>query len=399
MSLFSRLLGDERSFPLEHRLSNGLMLVVAAITLATVLYNALAEILHIAEPGVATTANYVLAITGFVFLGLYLWSRRGRVFERPAWLSLFLFVLVFYPAIWIGNYGVDGNIAVISLGGVVAAASLFSGWRRNLMFVVTAATTAGLFLVDYHELVEIDQYKTRFGRYLDTFATLTQVAIGIAAAVIGMRTSYQRERDKTNEYAKLVEQTNHKLESALVQNQLLARTDELTRLPNRRYFQELLVQRIGEATRYQRILSLAIIDVDHFKSINDTHGHAIGDQILSELGSLLNNQLRDADVCARWGGEEFVLLCPETSLAGIHVVAERLRTRVQRQVFPNAVPVTISIGLATWQAGDTEQSLFERADRALYSAKHSGRNRVVDVETLTEPAAVAETKTSRGGPL
>ena len=121
---------------------------------------------------------------------------------------------------------------------------------------------------------------------------------------------------------------------------------------------------------------LALIDVDLFKAINDRLGHDAGDAVLRQVALLMRAELREVDQLGRWGGEEFLLCAPDTSLAAAQPLAERLRRAVARHDFGQGVPVTVSIGLAPLLADDTPERLLQRADRALYRAKAQGRNRV-----------------------
>jgi len=155
-------------------------------------------------------------------------------------------------------------------------------------------------------------------------------------------------------------------------------TDYLTRLSNRRRLEEQGAILIEAARRYGRPLSLVMIDVDYFKSINDALGHLAGDGVLMELARVLEGEVRAADVLARWGGEEFVVLAPETTEAEAAAFAERIRARVAEHGFAPAESVTLSIGLAELAGPEEDMaSLYERADRALYRAKRAGRNRVI----------------------
>jgi len=167
----------------------------------------------------------------------------------------------------------------------------------------------------------------------------------------------------------------------------LAATDPLTGMHNRRALLEALRTEMALSHRYGASLSFCLMDVDHFKSINDVHGHAAGDQVLAAIGALLKRELRVPDVPARWGGEEFVVLLRQTDLGGARVVAERIRAAVEALSLsaPNGkpIPVTVSIGVTAYGAGDSEEAFIDRADRAMYRAKNDGRNRV-------EAAAPAE---------
>ncbi|HVY42108.1 MAG TPA: PleD family two-component system response regulator [Hyphomicrobiaceae bacterium] len=161
----------------------------------------------------------------------------------------------------------------------------------------------------------------------------------------------------------------------------LAIIDPLTGLHNRRYFEEHLKTLAARALDLRQPLSLLIADIDHFKSINDRHGHDVGDVVLREFALRFRGNTRGIDLTCRFGGEEFVCVMPDTDLAGAAHVAERLRIGVASEAFrvgpTTEVCITVSIGLAALgSADDTAEALFRRADQALYAAKHEGRNRV-----------------------
>ena len=167
------------------------------------------------------------------------------------------------------------------------------------------------------------------------------------------------------------------LQAANAELQRLATTDRLTGAWNRTYLEETLVAEMGRAERYRQPLSLLIFDIDHFKAINDSHGHLVGDEVLIELTRRVRAHLRAVDVLARWGGEEFVLLLPHCGSAEALQVAEKLRALVADPPFPVAGQVTASFGLAQWQPHEHLDTWLKRADDALYAAKAAGRNRVV----------------------
>lgn len=166
------------------------------------------------------------------------------------------------------------------------------------------------------------------------------------------------------------------LQAANVELQRLATTDHLTGAWNRTHLEQTLGAEMGRAERYRQPLSLLLFDIDHFKAINDTHGHLVGDEVLIELTRRIRAQLRTVDVLARWGGEEFVLLLPHCGAAEALRVAEKLRALVAEPPFPQAGQVTASFGLAQWQLHEPLDTWLKRADDALYAAKAAGRNRV-----------------------
>jgi diguanylate cyclase (GGDEF)-like protein len=161
----------------------------------------------------------------------------------------------------------------------------------------------------------------------------------------------------------------------------LALKDALTGIHNRRHFASQLEGEWNRYRRYRRPLSLLVLDIDHFKSINDRYGHDVGDQVIVHVARLCRAQTRESDVVARIGGEEFALLLPETDLADARAAGERLREAVAREVVPSssgAIAVTISVGAVQVDAAMADPAaLVKRADEALYAAKRGGRNRVV----------------------
>lgn len=179
-----------------------------------------------------------------------------------------------------------------------------------------------------------------------------------------------------------LKQTRDALQKTLVQLHQLATTDALTGVANRRLLFELGDKLLHGARRHQQPLSLLMIDIDHFKQVNDTYGHPAGDQVLQVFVRELQQILRQEDLLGRLGGEEFTAILPLTDQASAQAVAERCRQEVSAFCFPvepnSLLNITISIGVVTLQAEDaTIACLMSRADRALYQAKRLGRNRVV----------------------
>lgn len=166
-----------------------------------------------------------------------------------------------------------------------------------------------------------------------------------------------------------------------------SRTDHLTHIPNRRYFFEVLDSNIALASRYGQPLCLAVLDVDHFKEVNDTYGHTVGDKVLVGIAGSLQSRLRRSDSLGRLGGEEFAVQLPITSLSAGATIAERLRQHIAELEFPDLNPplaVSCSIGVAVFAADMSAEALYHEADSALYRAKEGGRNRIVLADAGSE---------------
>lgn len=158
----------------------------------------------------------------------------------------------------------------------------------------------------------------------------------------------------------------------------LATTDALTGLYNRHRFNELLEQEVARARRYHAPLSLIMFDLDYFKNINDTYGHAVGDQVLRSVAEVLRKNVRDTDWVGRWGGEEFMVLCPEATEQDAMLIAEKLRGLVESHTFETVKTITVSCGVTRFKAHDSVDAFVSRADDGLYRAKEKGRN-IVEV--------------------
>lgn len=191
-----------------------------------------------------------------------------------------------------------------------------------------------------------------------------------------------------NEFARAYDeirfQTSHLMAFADV------RTDPLTGVRNRRALDECLASLLALRHRYNQPFTVVILDVDHFKKINDELGHLSGDHVLRAVATLLDQAVRETDTVARFGGEEFVVVLPQTDLAGAAIFAERLRQMVSAQTL-EGVRVTVSMGLATPLEAETAAGVLTRADEALYQAKRAGRDRVYrHTGSVIEPIASAQ---------
>ncbi|HEX8118439.1 MAG TPA: sensor domain-containing diguanylate cyclase, partial [Pyrinomonadaceae bacterium] len=173
-------------------------------------------------------------------------------------------------------------------------------------------------------------------------------------------------------HARLFEQMQHQ-----------ALTDALTGCFNRRFFEIQLERDLHLATRMRQPVSLILLDIDHFKRVNDTHGHDAGDAALRILAGALREEVRGVDTAARYGGEEFAIILPQAGHEGARVVAERLRSRIERTEVPGVGCITASLGVATFpNDASSRELLVTSADRALFLAKRTGRNRVCSTEEL-----------------
>ena len=193
-------------------------------------------------------------------------------------------------------------------------------------------------------------------------------------------TAYRDRAEKMRQRIEQLETERSTLQRSLEREHELAQTDTMIGMPNRLAYEKRIEAAFESWQTTMRPLSIAAIDIDHFKSINDTYGHTAGDAVLRIIGQALVKHVRPSDFVARYGGEEFIVLFDGADEAESMQVCERLRGKIQHLAFHASrqpVRVTASIGLAQFQPGDTPQTVFDRADLALYTAKNGGRNRCV----------------------
>lgn len=160
----------------------------------------------------------------------------------------------------------------------------------------------------------------------------------------------------------------------------IASTDKLTGIYNRRMLDEILQIEIEVAQRHERDLSLIIIDIDYFKNINDNYGHLIGDETLKRMSTIISENIRASDIFGRYGGEEFLIICTQTNKDNAYILAEKIRSIIEKYNFNKIGTKTISLGISSFEKNDTIETLFKKADKALYSAKESGRNKTIIYE-------------------
>ncbi len=247
----------------------------------------------------------------------------------------------------------------------------------------TVAPTAGFYT-----------YGEFFGRGGDLhLLNSAMVAVGLREGPSGPRSVADAERPAAapggvhdlyaNQHARVVSRLVHfigavtdELNASNAELRLQSTTDRLTRVYNRRRLEQMLAEAMDRATASGDELAVVLVDIDHFKQVNDTHGHPAGDAVIVHLVDVIREALRGADIFGRWGGEEFLLILPETGAVSAVAIAEGLRERIAGSTFPLIDRKTASFGVAGHRPGDTVASLLARADQALYQAKRAGRNRV-----------------------
>jgi diguanylate cyclase (GGDEF)-like protein len=207
-------------------------------------------------------------------------------------------------------------------------------------------------------------------QFMNSFNKLKRFSLNLEWQVEERTRNLQQANLKLQEEIKKKAEIEEKLRT-------LSRTDPLTKIDNRYRFNEILDEELRRVNRYGGSLAIIMFDIDHFKSVNDTLGHDVGDRVLISVAQLVENMIRDIDSFARWGGEEFIILTPNNDINGASMLAERIRKTIEFTDFSPIKSLTSSFGVIQYQNNEDKTSFLKRVDEALYAAKYQGRNRVV----------------------
>ena len=216
-------------------------------------------------------------------------------------------------------------------------------------------------------------WKKQNERWLLCHFHLSQAQANLAP---GEAFPFQELEERTQKLEELVQERTKELTNALAKLEAAVATDSLTGLCNRRKFDELLQRELGRLQRFGKTASIILGDIDYFKEVNDQYGHLAGDEMLCLVSRVLVKGVRRVDTVARWGGEEFIFLLPETDAKGAAQVAEKLRVLVEAQENSYGASLSMSFGVAEYRPEEEADSWLRRVDAALYQAKRQGRNRV-----------------------
>ena len=306
-----------------------------------------------------------LWVINLAFPALVLSGLNQRLHDPSMTMALILWSTV---ALMVGVYLLDEMRPALLL--VYPMIMLFGAFRLNLtqfliigVFGVLAYLVVILLLLQFHpEVIE----PAREFSVLVVFAFVT-----LGMSLLG------------NEVSRLREQLHHRnreLKEAVDHIEQLAITDHLTGMFNRRFISGVLRRQKSLADRGGYRFAVAFLDLDHFKEVNDEHGHGVGDEVLRRISEIIRDEMREPDFAARYGGEEFLFVMPLSDRSRAWSLAERLRERVAAADMNDIVPglkVTVSVGVADHRPGESVETLLERADQRLYRAKETGRNRIV----------------------
>lgn len=321
-------------------------------------------------------SNTIYSVTlGFLFF----LSRIKNKLYLSRMLGIILLVFLYTPVLWFLNGGSTSGIPyfiVMFISFLVVLTIDEKNSRKERIFSITVIAVdilvvTSLIIAEYIYPNKIYVFPNRFTQYIDMAAGMIIAVLGNYFILKTFVIQHYKDLEEIKSYSNRLEE--------------LIQIDAMTDLLNHTHFIKKLESEIEKAIRYNRPLSLLMLDLDFFKNVNDKYGHQFGDEVLISVASSLKKCSRTVDIPARYGGEEFILALPETNTESALVVAERLRSCIQKMSLSIPVTITISGGIVQCDKNDSAHNMIKKADDLLYKAKKQGRNRIcIEQNCLTE---------------
>lgn len=291
-----------------------------------------------------------------------------KIKEKIKFIFFLLIIICFIPFGWIDSGGSDNNTIAYIFIILISITYLFDSWKRSFLIIIHISMFTGLHILEClrPDLINVHSAQSQF------FDRLLQIPLNLYAAywmIKKFAIAYNYEKRKQDEYSKKLEVANHKLK-------FYATYDDLTNVYNRRIFDENLNTLINK--NQDTIIEnayIALIDIDHFKEINDTYGHLVGDKILKSFANMASEAIGSPNILARWGGDEFGLLYYGATNDVISKL-QLFQSYINKVGKSAGMKVTLSIGITDFRDNDTVKILLRRVDEALYESKSKGRNRI-----------------------
>lgn len=310
----------------------------------------------------------------FLELKKYL-PTHNRVLNIFLWLTIFLQLSVFtVPNLVIVNNAITSlTVLVLTFLWVSGLTMLLKGFKMARFYMVGWTVLLGTILIQGFGFLGWIPF------HPDLYENLPAIAACFEATFLSLALGDKvnlMKQDMNNKLEEKIQVRTEQLEKANQRLEQLANTDRLTKISNRMSLDTKLDEQLQAAETNGTPLSLILLDIDHFKAVNDQFGHPAGDMVLVETAALLMEFIRETDAVGRWGGEEFMVISPNTGIRKAQELAESLREQIEAHTFGEVGKITASFGVAAYMEGETHKSLLARCDQALYEAKETGRNRV-----------------------
>jgi diguanylate cyclase (GGDEF)-like protein len=324
---------------------------------------------------------------GIITIGFYIAFRISKNYELVSMIAVIFISFVVFPALWIITGGTRGSIPyyIIINAGIIAL--LLDGLKRKIIFFLYALVIGGLIVIEYH--LPVIGYNSDLIRSIDFAFDLYVCLFSSVILIAVLIDSYMDEFKKSEKYLaalkeqnkeieaknRLLEKSNSELIKAKEKAEKLSITDYLTGTYNKRFITLCLNEEIGTSRKKQKKLTAALIDVDNFKTINDTYGHMYGDYVLERISKTIISSLRKEDLVGRFGGDEFLIILPDTNREEGHAIMERVRQKILELKWETDLVVTISGGVIEID-DDKSACLLTKLDQLLYRAKHKSKNMI-----------------------
>lgn len=405
--LFQSLLGNENQFSLEHRILNVSALIGIALSFSASINNYLLDF--------GTITIMVPLACGLITIFCYYVSLIKKQYHTALYLALLILVFAFFPSMYFINAGLLGGIPYYMIVFAGMMAILLGGLTRAIFLLIYVIIVVLLIIIEYNYPNLVIGYSSNLAQYIDISISFSISLLFNAILFTAVIKNYNKEHARSENYYmklekqqreieaknRLLNKRNHELKIAkekaedlnrLLYNEKqklerLSITDGLTDIFNRRFITSYLEREIKKARENNKKLTAVLIDIDNFKTLNDTYGHLFGDYVLKRISKTIANNLRETDVVGRYGGEEFLIVFPNSDLEDGYNIAERIRREICRLQWQNNIQVTISGGVAELN-NDQLFELLKKADELLYKAKEIGKNRI-EKASLKQPVTFA----------
>ncbi|HHW02098.1 MAG TPA: diguanylate cyclase [Thermoanaerobacterales bacterium] len=387
--VFSKLVGNTSNFPLQYRFFHVIALIGFFMSFSASIINYLLDL------GIFTVI--IPFVCGIISIYLYYLSMYKKKYTLSVYLALIMLTFIFFPTMWLINGGSFGSIPYYLIVYSAFIAVLLKGFKRVLAIILFLGTIMALFIFEYKFPWFVHGYDSILSRYLDVFfgfiIAVIFNAVTMAAVINGYNMEHERvilylsevekQRKEIEQKNYLLEKNNEELKEAKQKTEQLnlklreiSVIDSLTGTYNRRYLLKCLNSLRKTAEKYGQTFSVILLDIDHFKAINDTFGHVAGDKVLKKVCRTIKNNIRETDIFGRLGGEEFMVILPETHKEQAFVVAERIRQDISNITWAGQdMKITVSGGVYQYN-NEKLIELLKKVDNFLYQAKNSGRNRI-----------------------
>jgi diguanylate cyclase (GGDEF)-like protein len=300
----------------------------------------------------------------------FYFSRFKNSYRACSIVSIVTLIFIYTPILWIYNGGIHSGIPyfILLFGSFLTVLSVSRKETQSnktisaIVIGVFGTVVICLILIEFAFPKIIYQYENQTVHIIDIVISLVFALVGNYVIIMAFVHMYYRQLEKAEEYSL-------KLEALVIR-------DSMTNLYNHAFAVTRLSDEVARVSRKYSALSVIMLDIDFFKKINDTYGHLFGDEVIKQIAQTLSSNCRGIDTVARYGGEEFLIILPDTSAKMAAILGNRLLTLVQGLHFDNQTTVTISAGIAQYEAGDTASGIIEKADSRLYEAKLAGRNQI-----------------------